>query len=82
MMRRADFDAAAATIQQETAGEWEARAVSVIAGRVAVVGLFYRGARITTANSLGKSQEWLLALAETIFKACVAYAIADMQAVA
>ena len=81
-MRRADFDHAAATIQRETAGEWEARALSVVAGRVAVVGLFYRGDRITTATSLGKSPEWLLALAETIFKACVAYAIADMQEVA
>lgn len=82
MMRRADFDAAAATIKRETAGEWDARPLSVVAGRVAVVGLYYRGDRITTANSLGKTPEWLLALAETIFRACVAYAIADMQAVA
>ena len=81
-MKRTDFDTAAATIQRETAGEWEARAVSVIAGRVAVVGLFYRGDRITTANSLGKTPEWLETLAATIFKACLAYAIADMQVTA
>ena len=81
-MCRADFDAAAATIRQETAGEWEARALSVVAGRVAVVGLFYRGDQITTANSLEKTGAWLVALAETIFRACLLYAIADMRAAA
>lgn len=79
-MRRADFDAAAATISRESAGEWEARALSVVAGRVAVVGIFYRGDRITTANSLDKSGDWLLSMAETIVKACLAYHLADMVA--
>lgn len=79
-MRRADFDAAAATIRQETAGEWEARPMSVVAGRVAVVGLFYRGDKITEAASLDKPQGWLVALAETIFKACLLYSITEMRA--
>lgn len=82
MMRRADFDAAAAQISQETGGEWEARALSVVAGRVAVVGLFYRGDQITTAKSLDKSGAWLVDVAGMIFKACLAYQIADMQVAA
>lgn len=81
-MRRADFDAAAATIQLETAGEWEARPVSVVAGRVAVVGLYYRGDRITEARSLDKSAAWLLSTVEMIYRACLAYHIADMQVTA
>lgn len=79
MMRRADFDTAATTIRQETDGEWEARPLSVVAGRVAVVGLFYRGDQITTAKSLDKSGAWLVDVAGMIFKACLAYQIADMQ---
>lgn len=79
-MRRDDFDAAAATIRQESAGEWEARPLSVVAGRVAVVGIFYRGDQITKSASLGKSADWLLALAEMVIRACLAYHIAEMVA--
>lgn len=81
-MIRADFDTAAAIIRRETAGEWEARAVSVVAGRVAVVALYYRGDKITETASLGKPSGWLVALAETIARACLAYAIAEMQVAA
>ena len=56
--------------------------MSVVAGRVAVVGLYYRGDRITEARSLDKSAAWLLSTVEMIYRACLAYHIADMQVTA
>ena len=79
-MNRADFDAAAAEISDATAGEWEARAMSVIAGRIATVGLFYKGSEIIQAASIGKDREWLMRVANTIYRACMSFAIAELVA--
>ena len=81
-MRQADFDAAAATIRQETAGEWEARPLSVVAGRVAVVTLYYRGHKITSSKCLDRDGQWLFDFASAIYSACLRYAVADMQVAA
>lgn len=81
-MIRAAFDAAAAIVRQETAGEWEARALTVVAGRVAVVGLYYRGHKITSSKSLDRDGNWLIDFASAIYSACVRYSIADMQVTA
>lgn len=81
-MKLADFNAACAQVAAETKGEWEARAVSVVAGRVAVAGLYYRGDKITEAKCLDQSKEWLVSLTVMVFRACLAYSIADMMVTA
>ena len=79
-MIRAEFEAAAAEIAEVTAGEWRAVPLTVVAGKVAVIGLYFKGQEIIQAASLGKSREWMMQVATTIYKACLSYEIAQMVA--
>lgn len=79
-MRRADFDAAAATIQQETAGEWDIQPEQTVAGRVTRATLLYKDQFITSARCHEKSTQWLYDLLVLVWKAGINYAAADRDA--
>lgn len=70
MMRRADFDAAAATIQRETAGEWMLEPSEIIAGRVSMASVMYRGVYITAFKCYGQQSGQLYAVVVQLVKAC------------
>lgn len=75
-MRRAEFDAVAATIQRETAGEWMLIPAETIASRVIRATVIFCGREITVFKCYGQSKEWLYSSFVMLVKACFNYELA------
>lgn len=82
MMRRTDFDTAAARIQRETAGEWEAQGQEGLYGEDWIVcfSLFYKGQFIACCRCRNKTADFVYETAVGIIRACYLFDITERVA--